>query len=52
MGEIISIIVVDDHPMFRRGVIDTLEQEADFNVVGQGDNVSDARYTARPCICH
>lgn len=42
MREKISIVVVDDHPMFRLGVIDTLKQEPDFDVLGQGDNVTDA----------
>jgi DNA-binding NarL/FixJ family response regulator len=29
----IQILVVDDHPLFRQGVIDTLSLEADFSVI-------------------
>jgi DNA-binding NarL/FixJ family response regulator len=31
----ISIVVVDDHPLFRQGVADTLSLEPDFQVIGQ-----------------
>ncbi|MEW5872576.1 MAG: response regulator transcription factor [Chloroflexota bacterium] len=31
----ITIVVVDDHPLFRQGVVDSLQLEADFAVVGQ-----------------
>jgi DNA-binding NarL/FixJ family response regulator len=31
----ISIIIVDDHPLFRQGVADTLSLEPDFVVMGQ-----------------
>lgn len=47
MREKISIVVVDDHPMFRLGVIDTLRQEPDFEIVGQGENVDDALRLAK-----
>ena len=30
-----TIIVIDDHPLFRQGVIDTLSLESDFQVIGQ-----------------
>lgn len=30
----ITILVVDDHPIVRQGVVSALEDEADFNVVG------------------
>lgn len=33
--EPISIIVVDDHPLFRQGVVSTLSVEPDFKVVGE-----------------
>jgi DNA-binding NarL/FixJ family response regulator len=33
----ISVIVVDDHPLFRQGVADTLALEADFQIVGQAE---------------
>lgn len=41
MGEI-TIVVVDDHPLFRQGVVDTLSLEGDFTVVGQAANGEDA----------
>jgi DNA-binding NarL/FixJ family response regulator len=33
--EKITIIVVDDHPLFRQGVVDSFSLEPDLNVVGQ-----------------
>jgi two-component system nitrate/nitrite response regulator NarL len=38
----IRVGVVDDHPLYRDGVIFTLESETDIEVVGQGENASDA----------
>jgi DNA-binding NarL/FixJ family response regulator len=34
----ITIVVVDDHPLFRQGVIDSFSIEPDFDVVGQADS--------------
>ncbi len=34
----ISILVVDDHPLFRRGIITSLEAERDLTVVAEADN--------------
>ncbi len=34
----ITIVVVDDHPLFRQGVIDTLSLQPDIVVVGQSAN--------------
>lgn len=31
----IQLVVVDDHPIFRQGVVDSLEMEKDFEVIGQ-----------------
>lgn len=36
MGKI-RIVVVDDHPLFRQGVIDSFSLESDFDIVGQAD---------------
>jgi DNA-binding NarL/FixJ family response regulator len=33
--ENITIVVIDDHPIFRQGVIDTLSLEDDFTVIGE-----------------
>lgn len=35
--EKIKIVVVDDHPLFRQGVIDSFSLEPDFEVVGETD---------------
>ena len=34
----ISIIIIDDHPLFRQGVADTLSLESDFWIVAQAGN--------------
>ncbi len=34
----ITIVVVDDHPLFRQGVVDALSLEDDFNVIGQAES--------------
>jgi len=36
--ERITIIVVDDHPLFRQGVLNTLGLEPDFSICGQASN--------------
>lgn len=43
----ISVMVVDDHPMFRDGLIQALSIEDDIRVVGQSDNGEDALREAR-----
>ncbi|MBB3196170.1 response regulator [Roseateles terrae] len=35
MTEMIEVLVVDDHPMFRQGVVHSLSQEPGFRVVGE-----------------
>lgn len=42
MTKRLRIVVVDDHPLFREGVVQTLEREPDFEVVGTGASASDA----------
>jgi len=42
MGDAISVIVVDDHSLFRAGVIQTLELDEGVRVVGQGATGQDA----------
>ncbi len=34
----ISILIVDDHPLFRRGIHWSLEAEPDLNIVGEAEN--------------
>ncbi len=38
----ITLLVVDDHPLFRQGVVDALSLEPDMSVVGQASNGEDA----------
>jgi len=42
MNETIRVAVVDDHPLFRDGVISSLRADANIQVVGQGANADDA----------
>ena len=42
MTELISIVVVDDHPLFREGVVATLLESGLFEVVAQGGSKDDA----------
>ena len=41
-GRITQIAVVDDHPIFRDGVIYALSCEPDFTIVGEGESADDA----------
>ena len=38
----ITLLIVDDHPLFRQGVVDALALEADLQVVGQTSSGSEA----------
>jgi len=42
MSDLISIIVVDDHPLFREGVVMTLLESGKFDVVAQAGTKEDA----------
>jgi two-component system response regulator DegU len=49
----ITLVVVDDHPLFRQGVIDALSLEPDMRVVAQamnGDEALDLIRTLKPTI--
>ena len=37
----ISVVVIDDHPLFRQGVVETLTLEKDLDVVGEASNGDD-----------
>lgn len=41
-GEAISVVVVDDHPLYREGVVRTLEEDGGFAVLAQGASAADA----------
>jgi two-component system, NarL family, nitrate/nitrite response regulator NarL len=38
----INMVIVDDHPIFREGVVSLLGTESDIEIVGQGDSATDA----------
>jgi DNA-binding NarL/FixJ family response regulator len=38
----IRVVVIDDHPMFRDGVVRTLNSETNIEVVGEGGNLEEA----------
>ena len=38
----ITIVIADDHPLFREGVINTISIEPGLNVVADTDNGNDA----------
>lgn len=42
MSDVIRVVVVDDHPLFREGVGATLSSEPDLQVVAQGDSAEAA----------
>jgi DNA-binding NarL/FixJ family response regulator len=41
-GDPIRVIVADDHPMFRAGVVASLAAQPDIRVVGEGESAADA----------
>ena len=43
----ITIVIVDDHPLFRQGVINTLSLESDLNIMADTDNGEDALVLVR-----
>ena len=49
----ISLLVIDDHPLFRQGVADAVALESDMKVVGQassGDQALDLIRSTKPMI--
>ena len=42
MSEQIRVVVADDHPLFREGVITSLRSMDDINVVGEAENADEA----------
>ena len=43
----ITLVIIDDHPLFRQGVADTLSLETDFMVVGQAAGGEEGLYLIR-----
>lgn len=48
--EEIRLLVVDDHALFRRGVIQTINEEPDMTVVGEAETASAATERARQLL--
>ena len=42
MSDPLQIAIVDDHPLFREGVVHTLGAQPDIEVVGEGESAEDA----------
>ncbi len=42
MIEPLQIAIIDDHPLFREGVVHTLGAQPDIEVVGEGESAADA----------
>jgi len=47
MAKSIRIVVIDPHPIFRKGVIATLQRSEDLTIVGEGVTVTDVRRILR-----
>ncbi len=50
MSEKIHVAIVDDHPLFREGVVHTLSVESDIEIVGQGTTAADALRLAQDLL--
>jgi two-component system, NarL family, nitrate/nitrite response regulator NarL len=50
MSDSVRILVADDHPLFREGVVHSLTAESDFSVVGQASSGEDALRMARDLL--
>ncbi len=47
MSADLRVLVVDDHPLFRQGVVATLTREPGFEVVGEAETIAEALTRAR-----
>jgi DNA-binding NarL/FixJ family response regulator len=50
MSELIRVMVVDDHPLFRQGVVSSLGLEPGLTVVGEANSGEDALELARELL--
>jgi two-component system, NarL family, nitrate/nitrite response regulator NarL len=46
----IHLVIIDDHPLFREGVVAILRTEPDMEIVGQGDTAEDAIRLSRDLL--
>ena len=42
MNKVIRLLAVDDHPLFRRGLVSLLSQDSRFSVVGEAGDIGEA----------
>lgn len=52
MSDPIDVLVVDDHPLFRQGVVHALARDAGFRVVGEAASGEQALEMARALLPH
>jgi two-component system nitrate/nitrite response regulator NarL len=50
MNKQTRVVIIDDHPLFRDGVVQTLGAHSDFEVVGQGSSAADAMRLCRELL--
>lgn len=50
MNEPIRVVVADDHPLFREGVVHSLNKEPDIEIIGQATDGAEALHLARTLL--
>ena len=50
MNEHIQVLIVDDHPLFRDGVVQTLHADPDIDIVGQAKTAAEAVQLANELV--
>ena len=50
MDDKIAVLVVDDHSLFRRGVVQTINEQSDMTVIDEADSVESALNRARELL--
>jgi len=50
MGNDITIVIADDHPLFRKGLLETIEAHAGYRVVGEAEDGAVALRLIEECM--